>query len=378
MSTTYQTLDYLPDLTASEMASAGTLSWQKYTPTLSGIPWDNSATVYGSDSYALLHSIYRITAREGATYDIFSTSYFDPYLLRVYDAAGNVIVANDEADDGADVYLGDGYYSRDILFNLVAPYTGTYYVAASWNQGSYYKYYSLSVYEDADTIQSQSVIGSASQDSLSGGAGNDSLYGLGGNDQLYGGLGDDSIDGGDGLDTVTYSGGRSSFLITKSSDRITVQDVSGAEGTDTLFNVERLRFSDKVVAFDIDGNAGNVYRLYQAAFDRQPDASGLGFWTNATDSGTSMAQIAREFTNSVEFGNLYGANPSNADLLTRYYQNVLHRAPDQGGYNWWLNVLDQGLATPAQVLLDFSNSTENQAQVVGSIQNGIEFTPWLG
>ena len=34
----------------------------------------------------------------------------------------------------------------------------------------------------------------------------------------------------------------------------------------------------KPLALDINGTAGQVYRLYQAAFDRKPDLVGLGYW----------------------------------------------------------------------------------------------------
>lgn len=145
----YYTLDYLPDLTVSEMAAASRLIFKPES--VPSIGWDNKANVYGYDSYALLHGVYQFTAIEGATYDVFSTSYFDPYLLRIYDQFGNTIVSNDESDDGWDIFLGDAYYGQDVVFDWVAPYTGTYYVNASWNQGSYYKYYSLSIYEDIDT-----------------------------------------------------------------------------------------------------------------------------------------------------------------------------------------------------------------------------------
>lgn len=145
----YTTLDYLPDLTYSQMAAASWLNFYSYSVPSNG--WDYRAQVYGSESYALLHDTYKIIAIAGATYDLFSTSYLDPYLLRIYDQYGNTIVANDEADDGAGVLLSDGYYSQDVIFNWVAPYSGTFYVAASWNQGAYPTYYDLQIYEDVDT-----------------------------------------------------------------------------------------------------------------------------------------------------------------------------------------------------------------------------------
>lgn len=114
--------------------------------------WDYRATTYGSESYALLHSLYTISVSEGATLDIYSTSYFDPYVVIIYDAYGNAITANSESDDPADAWLSDAYYSRDVIWSWKAPYTGLYYVDASWHQGSYYTFYSLSVYMDTDTV----------------------------------------------------------------------------------------------------------------------------------------------------------------------------------------------------------------------------------
>lgn len=75
----YETLDYLPDLTETERLSATTLSFSPYST--SYLDWDYEASAYGTNQYAILHSIYKFTATEGATYDIFSTSYFDPFLL---------------------------------------------------------------------------------------------------------------------------------------------------------------------------------------------------------------------------------------------------------------------------------------------------------
>jgi len=145
----YATLDHLPDLTLNQMALARTLAFQPYFAASTG--WDRVASVNGLNSGAILHSIYKFTAVAGATYDLFSTSFFDPFLLRIYDRSGNTIVANHEGDDGAPFTLSGVSYQNDVIFNWVAPYSGTYYVDASWNQGSFYKYYSLNIYEDKDT-----------------------------------------------------------------------------------------------------------------------------------------------------------------------------------------------------------------------------------
>ena len=116
------------------------------------------ASVNGTNSGALLHSLYKFTATAGATYDLFSSSFFDPFLLRIYDRYGNTMVANHEGDDGPPNYLPalGTSYEQDVIYNWVAPYSGTYYVDASWHQGSYFTYYSLNIYEDIDTAYSGS------------------------------------------------------------------------------------------------------------------------------------------------------------------------------------------------------------------------------
>jgi Domain of unknown function (DUF4214) len=138
--------------------------------------------------------------------------------------------------------------------------------------------------------------------------------------------------------------------------------------------VERLQFSDTSFALDIDGAAGQAYRIYQAAFNRTPDAGGLGFWINAKDNGSSLRDIALGFTQSSEFKSLYGANPTNSEIVTQFYANVLHRAAEQGGFNFWLGVLDTKADTVAGVLAAFSESAENQAGVIDIIGNGFSYT----
>lgn len=176
-------------------------------------------------------------------------------------------------------------------------------------------------------------------------------------------------------ETGIYSGALASYTINQSGKNFVVTPSSGPEPV-TVFDdtsANRLRFADATIALDIDGSAGNTYRLYQAAFNRAPDAGGLGFWIYQADRGISMVDIAAAFISSGEFTNLYGANPTNAAFVTALYNNVLHRAPDPGGYNFWLNQLNSGIARP-DVLLAFSNSQENRDGVAPSLTHGIRYT----
>ncbi len=75
-----------------------------------------------------------------------------------------------------------------------------------------------------------------------GGSGNDQLIGNEVDNELTGGLGDDIINGGDGDDVAIYSGNQASYTITENSDG--TWTISGADGTDTLTDVEYARFAD--------------------------------------------------------------------------------------------------------------------------------------
>ncbi|MES2188362.1 MAG: DUF4214 domain-containing protein [Pseudomonadota bacterium] len=196
-------------------------------------------------------------------------------------------------------------------------------------------------------------------DTITGNAFNNTFRGFGGNDR---------IDGGAGTDTAVFGGSRASYNVTKTTTGYTV---SGADGVDTLVNVERLKFTDKTIAYDTSGNAGEAYRLYQAALGRTPDSGGLGFQTRALDAGQSLHDVAQGFITSPEFAAKYGAL-NNTAFVTQLYANVLHRTPDQGGLAFHVNNLNTGVAR-ADVLTAFSESPENQAALIGVIANGMTF-----
>lgn len=201
------------------------------------------------------------------------------------------------------------------------------------------------------------------------------VSGSAGDDRLQAGAGSLVIDGGAGTDTVLYAKPFAGTSITRTGDRVVVDDM---DGKDNLTHVERIAFSDKTFAVDIDGVGGKAYRLYQAAFNRVPDEGGLGFWIAQMDKGLSVEQVAAGFVAAPEFQALVGPNPGNRALVGNFYQNVLHRMPDEAGYAYWVNILDSGTATPAQLLAAFSESLENQAALATIIGNGFSFIPFSG
>lgn len=149
---TYTTLDQWPDLTLNQMATAITLTFMPLQ--LAGADWDRMAIVQGDTAFPLRQSLFKFTATQGATYDLFSSGVFDPFMLRIYDHQGNAIVANSEGDDGQPIYLpvAGGFLDQDVIRNWVAPYSGTFYVDASWTHAGIFRFHSLTIYEDTDTV----------------------------------------------------------------------------------------------------------------------------------------------------------------------------------------------------------------------------------
>ncbi|OMH39424.1 DUF4214 domain-containing protein [Motiliproteus sp. MSK22-1] len=178
--------------------------------------------------------------------------------------------------------------------------------------------------------------------------------------------------------TAQYRGDLLDYQIIGNSDGFTIRPNSDPLAIETVVGVDRLNFADTNLALDIDGIAGKVYRLYKAAFNRSPDKEGLGYWIEAMDDGDTLHDVSLSFINSDEFQLLNGENPSNEVFLTALYNNALGRAPDDEGYQWWLDVLDSGADVREGVLIGFSESTENKANVIDLIGSGILYEEWLG
>lgn len=215
---------------------------------------------------------------------------------------------------------------------------------------------------------------SSASDWLAGTTSGDVLSGLEGDDWFYAGAGNDYINGGGGLDTAMFGGVRGNFTV-RSDQASGSFTVTGREGNDTLVDIERLHFHDGTLALDLSGNAGKAYRLYQAAFGRTPETAGIAYQTHDLDTKYTLVDVASNFLASPEFQFRYGApgTVDDARFITLLYENVLHRAPEASGMAYHMNSLSNG-AGRSGLLIHFSESPENQANVYPAIKEGI----WLG
>lgn len=339
----YPTLDYLAayNLTLQEMSGAKNLMFGKYTPTSPVTNrYDNEAVYYESGDYASLRDLFRINLKEGGTYFFYSSSYFDPFILSVYDNIGRFVAVDD----------GDTY-GNDTIFNFVAPYTGEYYVNASWHQGtaSSNKFVYLSIMEDVDTAKPAETTSSKN----------------------------DYFTGHTGIDSISFGGIRSNYSISLSLASITVNDSTGNDGIDTLVNIERLKFSDYSVAIDVNsmgGHAGDVARIIGAVFGASSvqNKGYVGIGLYYLDKGMnfeSLCNIAIAATGKVQ----------NADIVTLLWNNVVGSPISQGEKAYYVGLLENGMSA-AELTTLAAHTPLNEANInlVGLAQTGLAYNDFWG
>jgi hypothetical protein len=212
------------------------------------------------------------------------------------------------------------------------------------------------------------------------------IYGLAGNDLLVGGLGNDSIDGGLGLDTVKVndlwgSVNEKNYSLAKSTESnwtlsytgptITVYPPPATNGTDTLIDIERIKFNDKSIALDLDGNAGKSAKIIGAvlgsAFVSHPLYVGIGI--DYLDKGMSYSELGALALRAV------GAVTHDA-IVSTLWRNVVGFEANSDQKSTYVKMLADGMTAGDLAVLasDFSMNTLN-INLTGLALTGIEYLP---
>lgn len=213
------------------------------------------------------------------------------------------------------------------------------------------------------------VYGSSGNDTIALREGNEQAFGEAGNDRIIVGAGNDTVDGGAGLDTVVFTGNRAAYSVSQQSGML---KVNGTDGSDSLKAVERIVFSDKGIAFDLDGNAGLTARTLGAVFgkaalnDPQYLKIGLGLF----DGGMSHEAVMK-----LALQAKLGAAASNAAVVNLLYTNVIGTAPDAASAAGFVKLLDSGTLSQAALGVVAANHGLNATSIglVGLSQSGLEF-----
>ncbi len=163
------------------------------------------------------------------------------------------------------------------------------------------------------TSGNDNLVGTSSADVLNGLAGDDVLQGLGANDAL---------DGGTGTDTAIYSGPLSNYAIYRVNSTMSwIGDLSGANGFDTVNNVESLQFSDQTVPGSYQNfNPLNYIASYGDLINAYGTDQAAGFShyiANGHAEGRTTTFDPLRYTAS--YGDLIAAFGANTSAATSHY-----------------------------------------------------------
>ncbi|HEX8603403.1 MAG TPA: DUF4214 domain-containing protein [Pseudoduganella sp.] len=103
--------------------------------------------------------------------------------------------------------------------------------------------------------------------------------------------------------------------------------------------------------------------LYKTLLGRDADAEGRAFWIEAAKAGATISQIADEFRNSIEYQAQSMVGSNQAAAIEKLYQGLLGRSSDADGMAYWTERLDTGTSI-AQVIKEFRTSAEFQQSQV--------------
>ena len=182
-------------------------------------------------------------------------------------------------------------------------------------------------------------------------------------------------------EALSVNATKSQFTVTKGTNGTFVFVPNNVDDNMiTTKDVERVVFTDKGLALDVNGPAGELYALLSAALG-QPDVNAglMGVGLALQDTGMTDVQLAEVLLNS----SLYKADAlgtSNETFVKHVYTNVTGSAISLADLTLFTGWLDRKEVTQAQLLDAASNLTvfrdATHINLVGLVDTGIEYTPF--
>ncbi|MBG9390128.1 Calx-beta domain-containing protein [Caenimonas aquaedulcis] len=202
------------------------------------------------------------------------------------------------------------------------------------------------------------------------------LIGGAGNDTLTAGQDADFLRGDAGVDVGIYSGPAANFAVTRSDlHNVFVRDLS-TDVVDIVTDLEFLHFDDSKLAMDLSGPAGDTVKLLGALFGAQAvhDKGYVGIGLALFDSGLSALQVAALAVESSVFQQLAGS-ASDTNFVQRVYANVTGGPPTAAELAYFLQLLDSGASTKADLAWMAAGHPYNLANIdfAGLANSGVEF-----
>ena len=198
----------------------------------------------------------------------------------------------------------------------------------------------------------------------------DFMLGNAANNTFTGGSGSDTLNGAAGIDTAVFSGSFSRYALTRIQYGMIVEDTAGSDGVDTLFDIERLRFSDKAVALDLQGHAGQVAKIIGAVFGKAALANTalVGAGLRLLDNGMGYEELGTVALRET-------GKTAPVDIVTLLWINLFKFTPSSEQIAPYVGYLGNGLSV-STLILQAAEDSANVANInlVGLVQTGLEYT----
>ena len=196
-------------------------------------------------------------------------------------------------------------------------------------------------------------------------------------------IGDGTVDvqvdvtGTSAVDTYTVGGASTEYTITKTAGNIELDSTLVSNIEFNLADHERVVFSDKALAYDAAGRAGDVYALLAAALGTSDVTSaykGIGIYL--ADAGWSNKELATALLATDTYKTDAGG-VSDETFIKHVYKNVMGTnatLAEVTAYTTWMTANNY---TQADVLVMASElaTFETAIGLVGLATTGIEYTP---
>ena len=214
-----------------------------------------------------------------------------------------------------------------------------------------------------------------------GAAGKIATFGVVGTGRVGDGTIDVQVDvtGTAGVDTYTVPGKSTEFTTTKNAHDITLASTLATNVTYTLADHERVVFTDKGIAYDAAGRAGDVYALLAAALgtaDVTNAYKGIGIYL--ADNGWTNKQLAEALLATDTYKTDAGG-VSQETFIKHVYKNVTGTDATLADVTALTNWMEGNHYSQADVLVIASElaSFETAIGLTGLATTGIEYTPFV-
>jgi hypothetical protein len=214
-----------------------------------------------------------------------------------------------------------------------------------------------------------------------GTAGKIATFGVVGTGRIGDGTVDVVVDvtGTAGVDTYTMGGASTEYTVTKTADNVKLASTLVSNMEFNLANHERVVFTDKAIAYDAAGRAGDVYALLAAALgvaDVTKAYEGIGIYL--ADAGWTNKQLAQALLATDAYKTDAGG-VSDETFIKHVYKNITGTDATLTQVTEYTTWMTNSKLSQADVLVMASElpSFETAIGLVGLATTGIEYTPFV-